>query len=113
MIKRNMDALTYFLFIYFSWIPFIELESGVEKYEVCLSSFLQNCSVTSFIDVGLNLTYTIDGLQLLHGKTYHAIVRSTNKIGMSSETTTDGVLIDLTPPTLKGKNQEISNILFK
>ena len=108
-----MDALTYFLFIYFSWIPFIELESGVEKYEVCLSSFLQNCSVTSFIDVGLNLTYTIDGLQPLHGKTYHAIVRSTNKIGMSSETTTDGVLIDLTPPTLKGKNQEISNILFE
>ena len=80
---------------------------------MCLSSFLHNCSVTSFIDVGLNTSYTIDGLQLLNGKTYHAIVRGTNRIGMSSETTTDGVLIDLTPPTLKRKIQELSPVLFR
>ena len=85
----------------------------MEKYEVCLSSFVQNCSVTSFIDVGINRSYTIDGLQLLHGKTYHAIVRGINRIGMYSETKTDGVLIDLTPPTLKGKNQEISPVRFR
>lgn len=77
----------------------------MKKYEVCVSSFVHYCSVTSFIDVGLNTTYTINGLQLLHGKTYHAIVRSTNGIGLSSESTTDGLLMDLTPPALKGNER--------
>ena len=45
---------------------------------------------------------------------YLAIVRSTNRIGMSSEATTDGVLIDLTPPSLKDDEDlsvDISSIL--
>jgi len=77
------------------------LESGVSNYEVCVSSVIQNCTVTAFIDVGLNTTYTIDGLHLSHGNTYYAIVRGTNGIGYSSESSSDGVLIDLTLPTLK------------
>ena len=43
----------------------------------------------------------IDGLNLTHGKTYHAIVRGTNGIRLSSETATKGIMIDLTPPSLK------------
>ena len=86
---------------YCSWIPFSDFESGIERYEVCLTSVTQNCAVTSFVDVGLNTSYTIDGLNLTHGKTYYAIVIGTNGIGLSSETTTKGVLIDLTPPSLK------------
>lgn len=77
------------------------MESSIVAYDVCLSSVVQNCTVTTFIDVGINTNYTIDGLQLTHGKTYYAVVRAKNGIGMSSETTTDAVLIDLTPPTLK------------
>lgn len=84
-----------------SWTPFIDLESGISNYDVCLSSVIQNCTVTTFIDVGLNTSYTIDGLHLSHGKTYYAIVKGTNRIGLSSESKSDGVLIDLTLPTLK------------
>ena len=79
----------------------MDVESGISKYEVCLSSVLQNCTVTTFIDVGLNTSYTINGLHLTHGKTYYVILRGTNGIGLSSETITPGVLIDLTSPTLK------------
>ncbi|KAL9987450.1 hypothetical protein ACROYT_G001763 [Oculina patagonica] len=84
-----------------SWTPFTDFESGIVKYEVCASSALQNCTVTTFVEVGLNRSYTIDGLHLSHGKTYYAIVRGTNRIGLSSEMASNGVVIDLTLPTLK------------
>ena len=41
------------------------------------------------------------GLSLVHGESYYAIVKGINGIGMSSETTTNPVLIDLTAPALK------------
>ena len=76
-----------------------------------MSSFIQNCSVNPFINVGLNTSYTFNRLHLTHGKTYFAIVRGTNRIGISSETTTDEVLIDLTPPTLKDEEDLSAEIL--
>ena len=85
----------------FSWTPFTDAESGTLNYEVCLSSVLQNCTVTNFTDVGLNTSYTISGLHLAHGKTYYSIVRGTNGIGLSTASRSDGILIDLTLPTLK------------
>ena len=79
----------------------MDFESGIVKYEVCLTSVLQNCTVTKFTDVGLNKSYSIDGLHLSHGETYYATVRGTNRIGLSSDMTSNGVLIDLTLPTPK------------
>ena len=60
-----------------------------------------NCIVTDFIDVGVNTTFTVHDLHLLHGESYYAVVKGTNGIGMSSETTTNRVLIDSTSPVLK------------
>ncbi|XP_022799532.1 uncharacterized protein LOC111337483 [Stylophora pistillata] len=83
------------------WSNFMDVESGIKKYEVCVSSILQNCSVTSFVDAGLNTSFIVDGLNLKHGGKYYAIVRGTNAIGLSTEGTSGGVLIDLTPPLQK------------
>lgn len=41
------------------------------------------------------------GLHLVHGESYYAVIKGINGIGMSSEATTNRVLIDLTSPTLK------------
>ena len=79
----------------------MDFESGIAKCEVCLSYVPDNCTITTFIDVGLNTSYLIRSVQLTHGKTFYTIVRGTNRIGMSSEATSDGILIDLTEPTLK------------
>ena len=49
----------------------------------------------------MNTSYTVRGLHLLHGESYYAIVKATNHIGLSSETTTNRVSIDSTPPTIK------------
>ncbi len=91
-----------------SWMSFMDLESGIVKYDVCVSSALQNCTVTTFVDVGLNRSSAVDGLHLFHGETYYAIVRGTNRIGLSSEMTSDGVLIDLTLPTPKNDGFSLS-----
>lgn len=79
----------------------MDVESGITKYEVCVSSVPLNCSVTTFVDAGLNTSFTVNGLNLEHGGTYYAIVRGTNAIGLSTENTSGGVLIDLTPPIQK------------
>ena len=79
----------------------MDFESGIVKYEVCVTSGLQNCTVTTFVDAELNRSFIVGGLNLTHGKTYYAIVRGTNRIGLSSEMTSNGVLIDLTLPTPK------------
>ena len=49
------------------------------------------------------------GLQLVHGDSYYAIVKGTNHIGLSSETTSNRVSIDSTPPTLKDADNVLVN----
>ena len=53
------------------------------------------------IDVGINTSFTVRGLQLAHGESYYGIVVGTNHIGLSSQTATNPVLIDSTPPIIK------------
>ena len=66
-----------------------------------MSTIPENCTVTTYVNVGLNTSFTVHGLQLVHGESYYAIVKGTNHIGLSSEATSNRVLIDSTPPTLK------------
>ena len=90
--------LTFFLP---SWGTFIEPESAISQYQVCITTVPDNCSVTSFINVGLNTSTTVTGLDLLHGEWYYAIVRGTNRVGLSSETISNRILIDSTPPSFR------------
>ncbi|XP_068689656.1 uncharacterized protein [Montipora foliosa] len=91
-----------------SWSPFIEAESGISHYQVCISTIPDNCSITSLINVGLNTSVTVSPLQLLHGESYYAVVQGTNRVGLSSETTSNRILIDSTPPSFK----ESDNLSF-
>ncbi|XP_068740821.1 uncharacterized protein [Montipora capricornis] len=91
-----------------SWSPFIEPESGISHYQVCISTTPDNCSITPFINVGLNTSVTVSPLQLLHGESYYAVVQGTNHVGLSSETTSNGILIDSTPPSFR----ESDNLSF-
>lgn len=84
-----------------SWSPFIDSESGISSYQVCVTTVPENCTVTNFIDVGVLTNVTVYGLHLVHGESYYAVVKGINGIGMSSATTTSRVLIDVTAPTLK------------
>ena len=84
-----------------SWLPFIDPESGNSQYQLCVSTTPENCTVTTFTDVGINTSFSVHGLQLVHGELYYAVIKGTNRIGLSSETTTKGILIDSTPPTIK------------
>ena len=48
-------------------------------------------------------------LQLLHGESYFAVVQGTNRVGLSSETTSNRILIDSTPPSFKDTDNLSSN----
>ena len=105
---KSRTQLTDFDIFPSSWPPFTDSESGITKYEVCVTTAPEYCTVSNFINIGLSTDYTVSGLHLTHGETYYAIVRGTNGIGMFSETSTGGVLIDVTPPILKDLDESIN-----
>ena len=91
------------------WDQFIDPESRISLYKVCVTTVPGNCTVTKYIDVGMDVSLTIHELNLLHGESYFAIVKGTNHIGMSSEMATNQILIDSTPPVLKYPDNGLIN----
>ena len=91
------------------WDQFIDPESRISLYKVCVTTVPGNCTVTKYIDVGMDISFTIHELNLLHGESYFAIVKGTNHIGMSSEMATNQILIDSTPPVLKYPDNGLIN----
>ena len=91
------------------WDQFIDPESRISLYKVCVTTVPGNCTVTKYIDVGMDVSFTIHELNLLHGESYFAIVKGTNHIGMSSEMVTNQILIDSTPPVLKYPDNGLIN----
>ena len=91
------------------WDQFIDPESRISLYKVCVTTVPGNCTVTKYIDVGMDVSFTIHELNLLHGESYFAIVKGTNHIGMSSEMATNQILIDSTPPVLKYPDNGLIN----
>ena len=93
------------------WDQFIDPESRISLYKVCVTTVPGNCTVTKYIDVGMDISFTIHELNLLHGESYFAIVKGTNHIGMSSEMATNQILIDSTPPVLKYPDNGLINTI--
>lgn len=48
--------------------------------------------------MGLNTTYTFNGLKLRHKEEYYITVKVSNMAGRSTKVTSDGLKIDLSPP---------------
>ena len=94
---------------HFSWQPFLDPESGLSPYEVCLGVIPGDCSVVNFTKVGPNIEHSFTGLSLRHGESYYATVKGANAIGLTSVATTGATLVDLTPPRLKDSNGESEN----
>ena len=91
------------------WDKFIDHESRISQYKVCVTTIPGNCTVTKYIEVGMDVSFTFHDLNLLHGESYYAIVKGTNHIGMSAETATNRILIDSTPPVLKYPDNGLIN----
>ena len=81
-----------------SWKGFQDKESGISRYEICIGSIPGLCDVSEFRNVGLASNAFVSNLNLTHNATYYTTVRATNGAGQTGFASSNGIIIDLTPP---------------
>ncbi|XP_031557393.1 uncharacterized protein LOC116294015 [Actinia tenebrosa] len=81
-----------------NWEPFINFNSRITDYELCVGSKPSVCNIVPYRNVGLFLKGEISEITLKHMSTYYITVRAWNEAGNTANTSTDGVKIDSTPP---------------
>ena len=85
-----------------SWCNFTERETKIVSYQLAFGSFPGGQDIQEFTDVGLVNTARSSKLkvpELTSGHRYYASVIALNVLGMpSSVVSSDGVLVDFTPP---------------
>ena len=79
----------------------LDPESGILKNEVsiCSSVNIGDCLLNN-MDVGIRTTICIADLEFREGVKYETRIRSTNIVGLASELSSDGFVVDSTPPVM-------------
>jgi hypothetical protein len=94
------------------WIGFKDENSGIKFYEYAIGSSIGAMDVISWTNVGLDTSVTHSGLSLSEGKTYYFFVRATDQLGnVSSVATSDGIAVDVSPPTITEINPVQNSVL--
>ena len=81
-----------------NWSPFTDSNGRITLYEMCVGTEQEKCDVSDFFSLGIALRGSIQGLSLNHTRRYFVTVRATNEAGYSTMATSNGVLVDSTPP---------------
>lgn len=82
-----------------SWSA-IDPESGIRGYRYCIGTTPGSNNVADWLDVGAATEHTRTGLSLVNGQTCYITVIAINGAGASSApVSSDGIKVDLTPPT--------------
>ncbi|XP_046862982.1 uncharacterized protein LOC124456627 [Xenia sp. Carnegie-2017] len=85
-----------------TWQGFQDFESEIKHYEVAYSRVrdaYENNLKTNFLFVGRNISHTFNGLDLVNHDVYFFLVCAVNNAGLKSCLSSDGVFIDITPPS--------------
>ncbi|MDQ7779659.1 MAG: hypothetical protein RDV41_08105, partial [Planctomycetota bacterium] len=77
-----------------NWSGFSDPESGIAGYAWAIGTTSGGTDVQGFLDVGLNMAATAEGLFLAGGQVYFVTVRATNGVGIQTTAVSDGVTID-------------------
>ena len=70
-----------------SWSGFIDPESGVSGYSVCIGRDPFSCDVTDLLSVENATSYTWSNLSLLHNDEYFVSIKAANYAGLSTNFT--------------------------
>ncbi|XP_028399178.1 uncharacterized protein LOC114522645 isoform X2 [Dendronephthya gigantea] len=81
------------------WENFMDAESDISQYEVCLGTTEEECDEIDFQFVGSNINHTFTGHELRHQETYYVTVKATNNAGLSTLVSSNQIKVDLTPPS--------------
>ncbi len=80
-----------------SWHGFVDLESGVFDYSVCIGTEPAMCDVTELVSVGNASSYTWYNLSLVHDDEYFVSIKSVNNAGLSTNfTASQPIAVDTT-----------------
>lgn len=83
-----------------AWLS-LDAESGIARYECAVGTTSGGTEALDWSSAGTATDYAITGLTLVSGSTYYISVRAINGAGTASSVgTSDGILVDATPPTL-------------
>lgn len=79
------------------WSGFLDQESGIKKYHLCVGTQAGECNVVNFTDVGNTTSYTLGDLLLVQGETYFVSMKAENMAGLMSDVkSSSGVSVDKT-----------------
>lgn len=79
------------------WSGFLDKESGVKKYHLCVGTQPGECNVMNFTDVGNSTSYSSRHLQLVQGEMYFVSIKAENRAGLNSDVkSSSGVTADKT-----------------
>lgn len=79
------------------WDGFLDKESGVQKYYLCIGTQPGGCNVMNFTDVGNSTSYSSRDLQLVQGETYFVSIKAENRAGLVGDVkSSTGVAVDKT-----------------
>lgn len=81
-----------------NWSGFSDLGTGIASYAWALGTSAGAANLQPFQSVGLATSATRSGLGLVTGVTYFVTVRATDGAGLSVSASSNGVLVDATPP---------------
>jgi len=83
-----------------TWSGFTDTGSGIGEYRYAIGTQPGGTQVLYWYSVGLDTTVTRTGLNLVHGVTYYISVKVYDHVGnYSNFVSTDGITIDLQPPS--------------
>jgi len=79
------------------WNRFLDKESGIRTYHLCIGTQPGGCNVMNFTDVGNSSNYSSQDLQLVQGETYFVCIIAENRAGLVSDVkSSTGVAVDKT-----------------
>ena len=93
-----------------SWLPFEDEESGIVAYEVCFGLQPGNCSEMPMQNIGMQNEHKFYGVKLRHATRIYGTVRATNRAGLYSEASSNGMLVDLTPPQFQALPNDLASV---
>ena len=84
-----------------AWTAFLDKESGIAEYLVCVGTAPGRCDTMSFTSVGRATSYSTTSLALRQKSSYYVSVMAVNGAALRSElATSSGVFVDKTGRTV-------------
>ena len=84
--------------IHVTWDPFIDNETNIVEYYLCVGSNVSLCDVLPSTYVGLALQYDVDSSLFTPGEKRYVAVTAVNSVGLLGHASSDEIVVDRSAP---------------